>query len=161
MGPLKRRRKATDKDTVIKVNLSPRPEEGFVQIKDPLKLPWPLKDSSVTLLSAAGIVHRINPVDKGFIKWMDEAWRVLKVGGQMRIATPYGVGAGFISDPCSLNPCTPQTFHYFDPEQATMLYAKYHPKPWKIEPNGVFWQTDGLLEILLSKRADHPGYKKI
>lgn len=143
-----------DKKKVVKLDLSPKKDEGFVGMvedirHDPLELPWPVRSDSVTLISAASVVHRVDPRQRGFIKFMDEAWRVLKEGGQMRIATPYGVNTGFISDPLSLNACTPQTFHYFDPQQGTKLYERYKPRPWKIE--SCYWQVDGLMEVLLSK----------
>lgn len=120
--------------------------------------PWPFPTESVTLLSASHVVEHINPHDFGFIKFMDEAWRVLKYGGQFRISTPYAGSTGYWSDPTHVNPCTHHTFHYFDPLQVTGLYSEYKPKPWKIEQ--LYFQIDGNLEVLLSKRYEDPSYIK-
>ena len=158
-----RKKSKIDRNSIVKIDLAIECEDGFVgMIRDlkhePTNIPFPLSDNSVTLMSAANTIHRINPLEKGFIKWMDEVWRVLKVGGQMRLVTPYGVNTAFLSDPCAVNPCTPQTFYFFDPLNPIGLYKKYKPKPWKVEE--VYWKPDGLMEVLLSKRAQDISYGK-
>lgn len=123
------------------------------------KYPWPIPDETFTLASAAHVVHQINPHNKGFIKFMDEIWRTLKHGGQLRISTPFAGSIGYWSDPASINGCTDKTWDYFDPEQPTRLYRIHKPKPWKIEQ--IFWQADGLMEVLLSKRNPDTLYEKM
>jgi SAM-dependent methyltransferase len=159
------------KDSVLKLDIvtGESKEAGFISIGardfpgadiiwDVEILPWPLPDESFTLASAAHIVHRINPHHGGFIRFMDEVWRVLKYEGQFRIATPFAGSTGYWSDPLSINGCTPQTWHYFDPLQPTGLYKIHKPKPWKVEQ--CYWQADGLMEVLLSKRRIDPSYEK-
>lgn len=118
--------------------------------------PWPFPTESVTLLSASHVLEHINPLNQGFIKVMDEAWRVLKYGGQFRIAVPYGGSAGYFADPTHVNPIVSHTWHYFDPMQATKLYGEYEPCPWAIL--NLYWAPDGNMEVLLSKRRDDIAY---
>jgi SAM-dependent methyltransferase len=112
----------------------------------------PLKSDSVTLLMAGHLVEHINPANKGFIKFMNECWRVLKVGGQLMISTPYAGSTGYWADPTHVNGCNAQTWYYFDPTSPTGLYTAYNPKPWKTER--CFFQSDGVMEVLLIKLSD-------
>ncbi len=138
----------TNQKTVVKINLGIMTEPGFLDI-DGKKLPFKLKSNSVTLLSCRNLVEKINPLNDGFIKFMNECWRVLKEGGQFRILTPYAGSMGYWADPTNVNGCTPHTFQYFDPNNKAGLYTLYKPKPWKVEQS--FFQSDGVMEVLLSK----------
>ena len=60
------------------------------------------------------------------MEFMDECWRVLKVGAKIDIETPYGSSAGFINDPTHCNPINEVTFEYFDPDYER--YQWYKPK---------------------------------
>lgn len=132
--------------------MDPRPLRGVDIVHDLEKYPWPLPNSSVGLLMASNMIHRINPANQGFIKWMNEAWRVLKVGAQIMISVPYAGSTPFWTDPTSLNAVTAQTWFYFDPLHESGLWNTYRPKPWKIEK--VLWQAEGAMEVLLSKRRE-------
>ncbi len=134
---------------VIKLDLGvKKPEEGFIAC--PVSLPLKVPSDSVTLLSAAHVVEKI-PREK-FFKFMDECWRVLKVGGQMRIAAYYAGSTPFWADPSHISGYTIQTWNFFDPvSMGGQLYNKYKPKPWKIRQ--CYVQTEATMEILLEKRA--------
>lgn len=121
--------------------------------------PWPLPDESVDLVKAAQVVEHISPAQFGFIKWMNEVWRVLKIEGQLMIAMPYGVSAGFLQDPTHCNPRNEHTWRYFDPLDVSKLYRYYHPKPWKIL--SCQFDTWGNMEVALEKRRFDPEYLKI
>jgi hypothetical protein len=133
---------------VIKVDIgTTTPEEGFLSCQLKVKLPFP--DNSVTLLSAAHSLEKL-PKEK-FMKFMDEAWRVLKIDGQFRIAMYYAGSTPFWADPHNVNGLTIQSWNYFDPEtMGGALYNKYKPKPWKIQQ--VFVQKECTMEVLLAKR---------
>jgi hypothetical protein len=137
---------------VLKVDLSTPTAKGFKSFKGKWNGRWNYKNNSVTLLMAGHVIEHISRENSGFIKFMNEAWRVLKIGGQFLISTPYAGSTGFWADPTHVNGCVPQTFYYFDPENPTKLYDAYKPKPWKIER--CVWQADGNLEILLIKRNE-------
>lgn len=151
------------KNEVIKLDISAgTPCEGFYSIYPKpldaadaaifLEGKWNVPDESVTLLMAGHIVEHINPANKGFIKFMDKAWKTLKIGGQMMISTPYATSTGYFADPTHVNPCNAQTWYYFDPTNATGLYTTYKPKPWKVDR--CFFQSDGVMEVLLVKIPD-------
>lgn len=123
--------------------------------------PWPFPDECATLIMAGHVVEHVDPTHRGFIKFMDEAWRILKVGGQMMISTPYAGSTAYFSDPANVNPCTPQTFFYFDPLNPSGLYKRHMPKPWEIKTGYPMWYPDGNMEVLLVKRKEDPSYKKI
>ena len=133
------------------INIDRRRLKNVDIVHDLETTPWPLPDNCATLVMASHIVEHINPAKEGFIKFMDECWRVLKIGGQMMIATPYAGSEGYWSDPTHCNPCTVQTWGYFDPENTGNLYEVYKPKPWRVVQ--CFFQSNGNMEVLLQKRS--------
>ena len=156
-------------DTLLKLDLGcgPHKQEGFVGIDyrplpgvdivhDIENLPWPLPDNCATLIMASHLVEHINPAKAGFIKFMDECWRVLKYSGQMMIVTPYAGSMGYWSDPTHVNPCTEWTWKYFDPLDKSRLYYQYCAKPWRLM--NCYFRKDGNMEVLLSKRRIDKSY---
>ena len=132
---------------------------GVDIIQDPEQYPWVFPDECAELVIAPNLVERINPAGNGFIKFMDEVWRVLIPGGKFMIATPYAGSPLWWRDPTHCNACTEMTWAYFDPlDIATdgLAYKKYKPKPWKI----IFstWTEIGNLEVALEKRREDPSY---
>lgn len=90
----------------------------------------------------------------GFIRFMDEAWRVAKVGAQFAIAVPHALSGGFPQDPTHINMINENTFRYFDPfEPVTrgMLYNIYQPKPWELVY--IHFDPSGSVEVILRKRS--------
>jgi SAM-dependent methyltransferase len=99
------------------------------------------------------------PLEPIFIHFMNEAWRVLKTGGQFMIATPYAGSIPYWQDPSHINGINEYTIAYFDPFDALTgggLYRNYKPMPWKIVDWS--WFTNGNMEVLLEKRPDDPSY---
>ncbi len=159
-----------EKDGVVKIDLGggANPQPGFINfdvrplpgvdiVHDWEELPWPLPDHCATLIMAGHVVEHVNPAKFGFIKWMDECWRVLKYDGQLMITTPFAGSTGYWSDPTHINPCTNRTWEWFDPLHPSRLYFQYKPKPWRIQ--NCFWSVDGNLECLLVKRREDVSYK--
>ena len=84
---------------------------------------------------------------------MDEAWRILKPGGEFAIVTPHGNSQGFLQDPTHCNPCNETTWAYFDPFEPTsqgMLWGIYKPKPWRLK--FLSWSPSANNEVILIKR---------
>lgn len=116
-------------------------------------IPWPFPDECADMMVASHLVEHINPHKFGFIKFMDEAWRVAKPKAQFLISTPFAGSYGYYQDPTHINPCNDATFWYFDPlKNHGSLYKVYKPKPWKIVQEG--WDPQGNLEVLLEKRQE-------
>jgi hypothetical protein len=121
--------------------------------------PWPVESDSVEAAKAWHILEHIPKVAVGeagtrlpFIEFMDECWRIMIVGGQMDIESPYGSSAGFIHDPTHVSKIDELTFEHFDPTYPR--YLTYHPKPWRIM--SLNWTTDGNVNILLKKIGEMP-----
>ncbi len=81
---------------------------------------------------------------------MNEAWRILKYEGQLIITVPYAGSEGYWADPTHCNPCTRNTWRYFDPMDPDNLYEIYKPKPWKIKT--CYFQVNGLMDCVMEKR---------
>jgi SAM-dependent methyltransferase len=152
----------------LDIGCGENPQPGFVGIDilplpnvdivwDLEKTPWPLEDESVVRAIASHVLEHIEPHGGIFINVMNEIWRVLKPGAQFAFVVPYGESAAFIQDPTHCNPMNETTMHYFDPMSSTNLYWFYRPKPWKIERQ--FFDTNGFLEVLLTKRPMDPSYE--
>jgi Methyltransferase domain len=121
--------------------------DGVDVVHDIEEIPWPFDDGEFTRLIMSHIVEHLKPWK--MVEVMDEAWRVLEVGGQVMIATPYAGSFGFNQDPSHVHGWNEATPLYFDPDQP--LYAVYQPKPWKVHDR--VWQMYGNLEIVMEKRA--------
>lgn len=122
----------------------------------------------ITLLREIGIVtdeqikQHIGEYDSMpvFIRFMNEVWRVMKVGGEFAIATPHGYSSGYLQDPTHCNPCNEATWAYFDPEEPNtggLLYRIYFPSPWKI--SYIAWEPSANIEVVLVKRPWKDEYR--
>lgn len=145
---------------VLKLDIGENHQPGFITLGDKNsdilwdleKYPYPLPDNSITIIKAVHVVEKINPLNKGLIKFMNEMWRMLKYEGQLLISVYYAGSTGYWSDPCNVNGCTQHTWYYFDPINPSGLYNQYQPKPWKIEKS--YANPDGVMEVLLIKRRE-------
>jgi SAM-dependent methyltransferase len=155
------------KDEVIKLDLgcANHCPEGFIGmdleahpgviVQDLENFPWKFPSETATLITAGHLVEHIEPHKGVFIKFMNEAWRVLKYGGQFYISTPYAGSRGYYADPTHCNPCSKDTWGYFDPLNPT-LYDIYRPLPWQVK--NITFQVEGNMEILLVKRRIDKKY---
>ena len=89
-----------------------------------------------------------------FMRFMDEAWRVLKVGGELLLSGPYAGSPGFYQDPSHINACNEVTWDYFDPKGVQsngLLWSIYKSKPFHVKLNT--WHMQGFFEVVLEKMA--------
>lgn len=131
------------------VGLDIRPIPGVDIVHDLESVPYPLENEVCNSIIASHVVEHINPAKFGLINVMNEWWRIMKPGGRLMIAAPYGVSRGFLQDPTHTKPVTEDTFTYFDPTNRNSLWIIYRPLPWKILINA--WHVNGNLEVLLQK----------
>lgn len=132
------------------IDMQPLP--GVDLVHDIMVYPWPLPDECALTAVASHLVEHIPPHNFGFIKFMNEVWRLLKPGGQFAIVTPHGWSAGYLQDPTHCNPCNENTWAYFDPEHPSGFWQFYQPKPWKVE--FLSWDYSANIEVVLAKRSD-------
>ncbi len=136
------------------VGMDIRPLPGVDIVHDIEVIPWPLPDECALTAVASHLVEHIAPARFGFIRFMDEVWRVLRVGGEFAIATPHGYSPGYLQDPTHCNPCNEATWAYFDPFEPNTqgaLWGIYRPMPWKIKY--LSWDPSANIEVILVKRG--------
>jgi len=141
------------------VNLDMRDMPGVDIVHNVEVIPWPLPDECVIIAIASHLVEHINPAGGGFLRFMDEIWRVLKPDAQLAVSTPYAGSMGYWQDPTHCNGCNEITWTYFDPlDERTggHLYRIYRPRPWKIE--SLTWCPTGNMETVLRKRRPDRSY---
>lgn len=83
------------------------------------------------------------------MRFLDECWRVSRVGGQLAMVMPYAGSTGFYQDPTHSAPITEALFFYFAPEHESNLWYIYKPRPWKIAVSA--YQINGNIEVVLEK----------
>lgn len=126
---------------------------GVDLVQDLEKFPWAVPTESFNTAVASHVIEHINPSHGIFIKFMNEAWRILKPGGEFILGAPYAGSTGMFRDPTHVNFINEETWSYFDPEDNFYkggLYHIYSPLPWRIKINT--WHTDGNIEVVLVKR---------
>jgi SAM-dependent methyltransferase len=70
-------------------------EEGFLKLD--LAPPWPIEDGAVDAIYSAFQFHRLGRPDR--YRFMNEAFRVLKPGGQLSLVVPHWSSMRAITDP--------------------------------------------------------------
>jgi predicted SAM-dependent methyltransferase len=85
------------------VGIDMRDLPGVDIVHDVEQVPWPLPDECVIVAICSHLVEHINPHGGGFIRFMDECWRVLKPDAQLAIITPYAGSPGYWQDPTHCN----------------------------------------------------------
>lgn len=139
------------------IGMDLRPVEGVDIVHNAEVVPYPLPDDCCNQILMSHIVEHICP--KNIFPMMNELWRIMKVGGQLLISTPYAGSKGFWQDPTHCHGWNEATVVYFDPHPPTIIFnneskniffAIYKPKPWKIIRNN--WYATGNMEIILEKR---------
>lgn len=135
-----------------------RPLPGVDLVQDLDQFPWALPDACADLVVASHLIEHIDPTKFGFIKFMNEVWRILKPDGEFAFVTPYAGSPGYWQDPTHVNPVSHRTLWYFDPLHESQYYRIYTPKPWKIKASN--HNPVGNLEGVLIKRREDPSYGK-
>lgn len=115
-------------------------------------IPFPIPDDACISVLCSHVVEHINPANFGFIKFMDEVWRIMREHGRLWIVTPYAGSTGYWQDPTHCNGVTERTIAYFCPEHSSGFWNIYKPKPWNIVPGAFNWVAVGNLEVVLEKR---------
>ena len=132
---------------------------GVDLVQDLEKFPWKVPSESFHTAISNHVIEHINPSHGIFINFMNEAWRILKPGGEIIIGAPYATSVGMFRDPTHCNFINEETWSYFDPEDQLYhgsLYHIYSPLPWRIKINT--WHSSGNIEVVLVKRDILPEH---
>ena len=104
--------------------------DGIDQVWDLNATPWPWGDDAVETVVAEDLVEHL---DMGLVRFCDEAWRVLRPGGELFIRTPHHEGKSSWIDPTHRWHLGEEAFHYLDPAtEWGRLYAHYTPRKWRL-----------------------------
>jgi predicted SAM-dependent methyltransferase len=131
------------------IGMDIRPLPGVDIVWNVEEYPWPLPDGCCLTVLASHLVEHIDPAHGGFLRFMDEVWRVCRVGAQFAISMPYCTSPGFYQDPTHCNPRNEITWAYFTPDHP--LWNIYKPKPWTAQT--LTWDPVGNMEVVLRKRS--------
>lgn len=131
---------------------------GVDIIHDWNNYPWPLPDECAVWVQAIHVIEHVDPANGGFLRWMDEVWRIAKVGAQFRLIYPHFLSEGFGQDPTHCNPSNQSTLYYFCPDHFSGLWNFYRPKPWRIAKDHrgqeqLYWSRSANVEALMIKMS--------
>lgn len=132
---------------------------GVDLVQDLEKFPWNIPSETFNVALSSHVVEHINPAQGIFIKFMNQAWRILKPGGEFIIGAPYATSIGMFRDPTHCNFINEETWSYFSPTDKFyngQLYSIYAPLPWEIKINT--WHANGNIEVVLKKLEIKPEY---
>jgi len=148
----------TDEEIRLDIGCGHDPTAGFIGmdirhlpqveiVHDVNIYPWPIPDGRISFAVCNHLIEHIPPVVIGsngtwfpFLSFMDEAWRIMRFGGEFGISYPHGASDGFMRDPTHCHPMNEHVWSYFDPLQKSIdriLYGVYRPKPWRIKLTNV------------------------
>lgn len=130
------------------IGMDARDLEGVDIVHDLEVFPYPIPDESCGTILGSHIIEHILP--RMTIPLFNELWRIMKVGGQLILSTPYPGSTGYWQDPTHCNGFNEATPQYFDP--AWPLWNIYKPLPWKIEAGFPQWDCNGTLQVIFEKR---------
>lgn len=110
--------------------------EGVDVVHDLTKFPYPFKDGSVDGIFSSHFVEHLDGFERA--KFMDECYRILKMGGKMRLIHPYGKSVRAVQDYSHKWPPIVETSYlYFDKnwrEANKLTHGNYD-----IKSNFKFW----------------------
>jgi hypothetical protein len=109
--------------------------EGIDQVYDLNRTPWPWEDGSVDLIVAEDLVEHL---EINLVQFCNEAWRILRSGGELFVRTPHHQGDSSWIDPTHRWHLNEQAFHYLDPATHWgSLYPHYTDRKWRLLSLGV------------------------
>jgi len=125
-----------------------RKVKGVEIIHDAEVFPWPVDDGACSVVLMSHFIEHVKPWLQ--IDMMNEAWRVLELGGMLLISTPYGGSFRWHQDPTHCASWNEATIEYF--VKGKPLYEVYKPKPWAVDR--LFFNPRADIEVSFKKIAE-------
>lgn len=99
------------------------------------RLPWPWEDNSVEAIVAEDVIEHLQITP---IEFCEEAWRVLRQGGELFVRTPHHQGDSSWIDPTHRWHLNQQAFEFLDPDTHWgRTHPHYTQRKWQIMSLGV------------------------
>lgn len=99
---------------------------GVDEVVDLLTFPWPWASDSVDLVICSHFLEHVPGRLRG--AWMDELWRILKLGGMATILVPHAGTPGAIQDfTHEWPPLCAQSFMYFNRDARRAMGIDHYP----------------------------------
>lgn len=128
------------------VNVDRVPGPGIDVVHDLDAAPWPWQDGAAENITARDVFEHVRDP----ITFMTECWRVLVLGGKLRIHTPHWRFEDAYTDPTHLRFPTEHTFDYWIP--GTALYQTNNRFYGGVAFVAVSGRMDGgSMDLLFSK----------
>lgn len=109
--------------------------DGVDVVHDLNEIPWPWANDSVEAIVAEDVVEHL---EINLIQFCNEAWRVLRAGGELFVRTPHHTGDSSWIDPTHRWHLNEQAFHYLDPDTHWgKTYPHYSATKWRITSLGI------------------------
>ncbi len=104
--------------------------DGIDQCCDLGMLPWPWGDNSAEMIVAEDLVEHL---ETDLVKFCNEAWRVLRIGGELYVRTPHHKSESSWIDPTHRWHLDERSFQYLDPAtEWGAMYPQYTDRKWQI-----------------------------
>jgi predicted SAM-dependent methyltransferase len=102
------------------VNLDSHRLPGVDVVHDLNKYPWPFKNSSVKCIFAESVLEHLDSKTRP----IEEAYRILVDGGELRIIVPFCPSVGAFSDPTHKQFYSYYSFDHYNPANGLHYYVK-------------------------------------
>ncbi len=105
------------------------------RVHDLNQIPWPWDNDSAEIIVAEDVVEHLAI---NLIQFCDEAWRVMRPGGELFIRTPHHTSDSSWIDPTHHWHLNEQAFQYLDPDSHWgKQYPHYTQRKWRIVHLGI------------------------
>ncbi len=121
-----------------------RPEIAVVH--DLNDLPWPWPDGAFKLIHASSVFEHLE-ID--LVQALDECWRILRPGGQLRLKVPHWQHDNAYADPTHRRPYSVRSLDVFDPD--TKLGGElgfYTKRKWRIVKIGMNKVQSSIIAVM-------------
>lgn len=100
--------------------------EGVDIVHDLTQFPYPFEDESVDAIHSSHFIEHLDGFER--IKFFNECYRILKMGGRMRVAHPYYKSVRAIQDPThKFPPIGENSYFYWDKSWRVLNKLDHYP----------------------------------